>query len=792
MDLFLHYLKAALRAILKKRVNALFNISSLSLGIACAAAIYLFVQQQLSFDSFHSEGPRIYRIANEIRSSRGNTLYAVTTARIGPLMKETSSLVETYVRVARTGERAVSYEGRKLKKTMLAVDPQFFDVFSFPLYRGDSGTALTRPGSAVISRSLAEALFGGTDPLGKRIRVNGSHDLTVTGVSREVPFNSSLRFDLLTSIDYLATMYGEDDVRTGSYTCMVFLLAAPDAGPEPLTAALDGCVNSHFTERYKTRNRLFLQPLSRIHLTTGYLLDAMKTSDPRYIYYFSIVGVIMMIIAGVNFTNFMMTGSFGRAREIGIRKTAGANRAAIMKQFFTESFLIITVSLLAGLLLVYSLLPRINRFFDLHLIFPALSDWSFVLFVLLLITGFGVVAGGYPALILSAFHPAAVIRRQAVAGTSRFMLKKILIVIQFSVTLVFIIYTLVISRQMIYLENKDLNYNRDNLVYFHLGDAGERKEILRERLLEHPDIIEAAAAEFSLGREINISVPFTMTRNGDTQQFTIPVIHVTPGFFSALEVPVIAGRDFSRERTADAGNTVILNASAARMLGIEPPTTERLFNTWFERDLSIIGLVPDFHVESLYAELRPYIFYYAPELCHEMVVRIRPGSGTRVLEYIQRTWESFAPEGVFTAQLVSEKILTAYREEKKTGAIFRYAAAIAIIIASLGLVGLMILSAKKRTREISIRRTLGATIPRLLLLLIKEYSLLLLVAMAAALPLARYIAGAWLQGFAYRTDLSPLLFLQGVAIVLGIELTIVTMIAWRAATARPADALRYE
>ncbi len=792
MALLITYFKLTFRNIRKKKVLSTINIFGLAMGMACCIAIFLFVQQELSYDGFHENGNRIYRLLNTLKLSIGDKEYAKTSSRIGPLLKSDFPEIEDFTRFTPVGKKVIDHDEKKFSKELYVADPQFFEIFTFPLMKGDPHTALVNPSSLVISLRLANELFGETDPFGKTVLVDGEQHLKITGVMEDIPENSHLQFDMVAPLSFLKHIYGEEQYNEGSYLASLYLLFKENIQPGPLQAKLPNFVNANFSERYAGAHDFYLQDLKSIHLKPGYLLEISKTSDKKYIYYFSIIACFMLIIACVNFINFMLADSINRSKEVGIRKTAGAGRMSLVRQFMMESMLMVSISVLLAIMVVSISIPFINDLFQLNLRLDFFQNPSVTFYLLALTIFVGILASSYPAFVISAHKPMKAMKDSGNPLTGNHLLKKVFVVIQFTVSLIFIVYTIVVSNQMRFIKNKDLYFKPNDLIYFPLDDLKGNAAALKQELLNNPNIMNVTTTEFSLGRSLEMPFTFTAVRNDQSMDLDINILNAGPDFFRTLNVPILRGREFSSTRKADIENTVVINESAANMFGWDDPIGKQIVHNMFEQNLTIIGVVPDFHVESLRKKIQPYVFYYHPGACYEMMVKIDPHNVSETIDFIQQKWLQFLPGKIFTYEFADKKIGDAYQDDDHIGTIFSYASMLAILIASLGLFGLVFFSVEKRTKEIGVRKTLGASVPNIILLIVKEYFSIMVISTVIALPIAYFVSTRWLQSYAYKINpgIGVLCFSTG--IVFTIALLTVSYGSLKAALANPAEALKYE
>lgn len=789
-----NYLKVALRSLGKRKGYTLLNVGGLAVGMACAILIALSVRQDLAFDRFHEDSERIFRVLT-IDEALGvtSTRVGITLPALGPAMEAELPEVERSVRMTGGGRQLLSVGEKDLyAETVALAEASFFDVFGFDLRRGDPATALAEPNTAVLTETMAARLFGDADPVGRTIRLNHETDLRVTGVVADPPATSSLRFDVLQA---LVPAEGQDGLQQfleswNSISLSTYVVLRDPAAAEPLVGQMNEILRRNdVSDNFSVT----LQPLADIHLGSSDILfdAAARKSDRGYVVGLSAVAVFVLLIACFNFMNLATARSADRAREVGLRKTLGANRAQLVGQHLGESFLLCALAFAVALGLVAAALPAVSAALGKELTLGALASPSF----LLLLAGVGLVvalvAGAYPAFVLSGFEPAAVLKGSFKRGAKGAGLRRALVVTQFAASVVMIVGALVVSEQLGYIMDKNMGYERDQVVVLELGSEQlqGRSEALQAALRNEPAVLGMAEANSLPGRQLG--------RTGvqpegapDDEPWIISVMSVDERFVPTMGVGVAAGRNFSPSFGTDTTEAVVINEAAARAFGWTEPLGKRVSIGDDER--TVVGVVEDFHFASVRHRIEPLMLLYQPEGAPLLALKLRPAGMTESLAAVERAWRGVNPDHPFEYSFLDDEFAEQYREEANFATLARGFTVLAILIACLGLFGLAAFTAEQRTKEVGVRKVLGASVPHLVALLSTDFLKLVLAAFALAVPVAWFVMRDWLADFAYRIDLGVGVFALAGVLAVGIALATVSYHAFRAATSDPVQSLRYE
>lgn len=786
-----NYSKVALRKIRRHKGYSFINIAGLAIGMACCILILTWVLDELSYDRFHKNSDQICRVVSVDHSGGDIWKASGSPSLIGPTLVEKYPEFLNFARVQCGWSGYFLHYGEKNFMTMklATVDPSFFEIFPYPFIQGDPRTALKDRYSIVLTESLAQKCFGDEDPMGKVMQI-GSTDFKVTGVIEDVPKNSHLQFDYVFPAINM-TEFRSSKLDSWTYDQFsTYLLVKKNTNLEALSERISGIVKEHLP---KSKTEVFLQPLSAIHLYSTDI-NSWEAVYPNpgnitYVYIFGLIAACILLIACINFMNLATARSATRAREVGMRKVSGARRVDLIKQFIGESIVLSILSLGFGILIVELFLPAFNRLSGKQLSLQY-ADSILLWITLLGIAVFtGLAAGSYPALFLSSFQPSRVLKASAHLATRRGgSLRKILVVGQFVFTILLIIGTLVIYSQLHFIQNKDLGYDTDNIfTVASYGQFGRNYEAAKNELLQNPNIL-------SVCRAFPPSPGFRGTENVDwegkdpTAEFMIFSDIGDYDYLKTFGIEMAEGRFYSREFPTDRDNFVV-NETAVKKMGLDSPIGKRF--THSGKTGTIIGVVKDYHGGSLHNPILPKVISFS-DRGFFVCVKFRPGNVSDMIAFLKEKWEKFVPGHPFRYDFLDESIAAAYEGERKIGKNFQYFTGLAILIACLGLFGLASFTAEQRTKEIGIRKILGAKVSGIVLLLTKEFTKWILVANLLAWPVAFMLAKKWLQGFAYRMSLGWEIFVVSAVLALAIATLTVTYQAVKAAITNPVESLRYE
>ena len=803
--MFKNYLTVGIRNLLRHKGYSSINVLGLAIGIACCILILLYVQDELSYDRYHEKHDRIYRLAESATIAGRPIEAAVTPPPWAPVLAEEYPEIEQITRLKPPGSRwLIRYkENRFYERYFVFADSSVFDIFTIPLVQGNAKTVLAEPHAVVLSESMADKYFGSENPIGKVITGDDLYEFTVTGIMEDMPGNSHFHFDFLASYASLAPnkLYNEPSTMQShgfSHDVFTYLLLREGQEPEDLERKFPGFLDRHLGDMLEGTGivaRPFLQPITDIHLHSNMEAELGPNSDIRYVYIFSSLAVFILLIACVNFMNLSTARSARRAQEVGIRKVLGAQRQQLIRQFTGESIFLSVIALVIALVLVHLLLPPFNAVSGKTLEMDYQSIWLVpTLVAIALLTG--IVAGGYPAFILSSFRPVAVLTGALKAGASQSLLRKILITFQFIVSIIMIIGTVVVLDQLEYMQNKHLGFDKENVVIVRLPDAEAIKgyTAFKNAVLQYPEILNASTSTSVPGGQPSLNL---VTPEGvpEDQSPVYQVIWSDYDFIETLGVEMAAGRTFSREFGADS-TACLINMATVRSLGWENPIGKTIKMTGSpdsDPPFEVIGVMEDFHNKSLHQPIEPLMIRLISEAASFMEIRIQGNNVTRGLEILEEQWGKIYPSHpAMDYSFLDADLAQLYIAEQRMGSVFVAGAILSIFIACLGLLGLSSFMAEQRTREIGVRKVLGATITNVILLLSRDFTRLILLAFVVGAPAAYYVMQTWLTGFPYRIELSLGVFaFSGLAALLIAWLTVGYQ-AFKAAASNPADALHGE
>ncbi len=802
--MFINYLTVALRNLLRYKGYSAINVLGLAIGIACCVLIMLYVQDELSYDQHHEKNDRIYRLAESAVVAGRSIEAAVTPPPWAPVLAEDYPEIEQITRIKPPNSRwLIRYQANRFyEKNFVFADSSVFDIFTIPLVQGNARSALAEPHTVVLSESMVDKYFGDDNPIGKVITGDDLYKFTITGVMRDLPKNSHFHFDFLASYASLApnNLYGEPTTMQNqgfSHDLYTYLLLKEGYAPEDLERKLPGFLEKHLGDQLDGTGieaRPFLQPLPDIHLHSNLEGEIEPNSDVRYVYIFSSLAVFILLIACVNFMNLSTARSARRAQEVGIRKVLGAHRNQLIKQFTGESILFSLIALVMALGLVHVLLPQFNLLSGKALEMDYQSTWLVpVLVAIALVTG--IVAGGYPAFILSSFRPVAVLTGALKAGATHSFLRKILITFQFIISIVMIVGTIVVLDQLEYMQNKNLGFEKEHVVVVRMPDDEVLKgyRAYKNAVLQYPEIVNVSTSTSVPGGQPSLNL---VTPEG-VQEDESPVYQVIWAdfdFVETLDIKIASGRKFSTAFATDS-SACLINETAVRSLGWETPIGKTIRFTGApdtNPSHTVIGVMADFHNQSLRQRVEPLmVLFNAPSVF--MVIRIQEQNLSRGMEVLHDQWRQTYPNHpAMDYSFLDEDLEQLYQAERRLGSVFIIGAALSILIACLGLFGLSSYMAEQRTREIGIRKVLGATIPNVILLLSRDFTKLILLAFVIGAPVSYYAMGTWLEDFPYRIDLSAWVIMFSGLTALVIAWLTVGYQALKAATANPVDAVHGE
>jgi len=785
-----NYVKVAIRNVSRFKGYAAINIVGLAIGMAGCIIITLWVIDELSYDRFHSEGERIFRVIKDGGPDERSNRSALTSPPIAPYIKENFPEVVLASRFGNWGNRVVICENESFMEPRYEhVDPEFFEMFSFQFVKGDPSTVFADMYSVVLTEATARKYFGDANPMGRTLSIEGNFDVTVTGVLADLPTNSSLQFDLLSPFSLLSEFIGEEPFAAWGFNAFTSFVQL--AEKESAAALAPKIVDLYSRHESDMDEGLVLQPLLEIHLDPSMRHNYDGIGDRKYVYIFSALAVFVLLIACINFMNLATARSARRAREVGMRKVVGASRRSIALQFIGESILLSAVALLFALLLVEIYLPVFNELAGKELSLGNIQTGAMLMGLAAVVLVTGILSGSYPAVVISSLQPVMVLKGGAASGAKGALFRKILVVAQFSLSIVLIIGVMVVSRQVKYLHDRDLGINTDHVVSVRMvGDSNVQYPLLRDRILEAPGVISVTGS-FDSPEDISSS-PGCPEWDGKLpgEDWPIRAEFVDFDYFETFQIELAAGRTFSRDFPSDSNEAYIVNEEAVRRMRIESPVGQN-FAFW-DRPGKIVGVVKDFHFQPLHNKIEPIVFTMNPEWLSRIHLRIRPDNVAATMAAVEEIWKDLCPHYPFDYHFVDEDYDNLYRAERRMSVILGYFTFLAILIACLGLFGLASFMGEQRTREIGIRKALGATVSGIVIMFSREFTKWVLISSVIAWPVAYFVMRKWLENFAYRTELGWYSFALATVMAVVIAWITVAYQSIRAASANPVDSLRSE
>jgi len=802
ITMFKNYCKITIRILKRYKGFSFINITGLAVGIASTILILLWIQHEISYDRFHKNANRIFRVAVNGLITNSSVHYTYTPAPLAEtLMKEYPKIKQT-VRFWKINDTPIKYkQNQYYENNILAVDSTFFNIFSFPLISGDEKTALKKPNSIVITQAMANKYFGNKNPIGQVLSVTpvfGQFEFTVTGITENVPDNSHFNFDFLLSMSTFRFSRGKAWFANDFYTYIQ--LQKEDQADELESKFPDFISRNLFNNNYEEWAadgnflRFYLQPLSGIHLDSNIDGELMANGDRTYVYIFSIVAMFVLLIACVNFINLTTARSVNRFKEIGIRKVVGSTRLNLIKQFLFESTFFSMTALLIGIFLVYLTLPFFNMLVNTHLSLKHFNQIYILAGLVIFALAIGLFSGAYPAFLLSSFRPISTLSGKIREGTKNYWLRNGLVVFQFSISIILIICVFMVFRQTKYMQNEKLGFAKEQVIVIkNTQSIKAQREIFKAALLQDSRIISIAASNTLPGRPFNGTFYFYES----DQPATLNNYFCDFDFAEMLNIEMEKGRFFSKEFSTDS-SAIVLNEKAVELLGLTDPIGKEILGS-FGKGLTfhVIGVIKDFHYESMHQKVRPLaLLHFLPNLRWHppryISARIRTDDVAGTIAFIKNKWEIFAPDVSFEYSFLEDDYNNIYNKELQTGKVFIVFSILAVFIACLGLLGLISFITEQRTKEIGIRKVLGANVQSVVLLLTKDIIKWILLANIIAWPITYLIVSKWLQNFAYRTPVDFRVFLYSAVLVLIIVLLTMSYQSVKAALNNPIKSLKYE
>ncbi|MDR8393449.1 ABC transporter permease [Aliifodinibius sp. S!AR15-10] len=794
--MFKNYIKIAWRNFKRDKSYSLINTAGLVIALSAFIVIGLFVYDELSYDDYHEDADQIYRVYKAAKDGDANAKSLATANLLAPTLEREITGLEEVTRISKRFAESL-VESRTQKRYvdgLFLTDPSLFDVFNFSFIRGNPDTALNRAFTVVLTKSAARRYFGNQNPIGKSIWITslfGKEEYEVTGVIADIPENSHYTFELLTSLETLRKTSPEPENDFGSWGHVgtyTYVKLQEGITQEEVAAQFPEFLTRHQGKRAQNM-KMALQPVTDIHLYSNFRREIQPNSDIRYVYIFSSVALLILLIAGINYANLAMAKSADRAREVGIHKTLGMSKYQIIIRFLAESFVLCSISVVLAFCLSEALLPLFNNLTGKDLsLFDAPAPFYIILLLFTLV--FSLSNGLYPAVAFSRHNPGRILNEEA-SAKKKSLLRNGLIVFQFTIAVVLIVSTLIIDRQLEYVNNKRLGLNEEQVVNVNAGDGrASDYQVFRDQLTQYPSIknITFTGAQLPATDLMAMCLYPTGGQRGDTK-----MLGIGPNFLRTLEIPLLMGQSidglsFSRENDFF---PVLINEAAMEKFGWEDDPIGQTFEC-FSPTPTVVGVVGDFHYESLKKEIEPLVLMGSISAPRNILIRVESESIRATLDRIEQVWDEVGPGTPFVYSFMDENYENLYKAEDKLASLFSYFTVLAIAIGCLGLFGLSAYTAERRTKEIGIRKVLGATVTQIVGLLSKDFLKLVLIGFTIAVPIAWYAMNRWLQDFAYRIEIGPGIFLLAGSVAVFIALATVSWQSIRVALVNPVESLRSE
>lgn len=782
--MFRNYILVTIRSLFRNKIYSLTSITGLAVGMTSFILISLWVNDELSYDRFHEKTNSLYRIVDYEKYSSGEEVnFSQNSALLGPILKSNYPEILSFTRYRRGHSQVVDYKEKSFNQDgIVFADPSLFDLFSFRVAQGNKETILSDPFSIAITEEMADKYFGNEDPIGKTIQLDKRLDFTVSAIINNSPSNSHLQFNFIVPFTTIKE-FGEDIDTWRSWAYATYILLDKKADYLKVSDKIKNVIIENEEASIAT---ISLQPITDIHLNSSHIWGLGGEGEMKYVYIFSIIAVFILLTACFNFMNLATARSSKRAKEVGLRKVIGAQRKEIILQFLLESLLISSISMVLSGFAISILLPTFNEFSLKEIQFTLLGNLHLIIFILGVVLSTGVISGLYPALFLSSFQPVNVLKGVFKTGRQGSSFRRILVTVQFILTISLIFGTLVINRQLNFIRNQKLGFNKDNVVSIDLPNNLQPKaELIKNEFKQNSEFLKISAATTAPNRVGYSRIFSEWDGNHPDEQFLAHFLSADENYLSLFDMKIKEGRFFLKEFSSD-NSAIVINEAAAKVMGMDEPIGKILEGS------EIIGVIKDYHFQSLHDKINPQIFYYNAENAKCLLIKLSSDNISKSLMALQKSWTSINPGYPMEFQFVDEHQEQMYMAETRVEKIINIFTFLALFIACLGLFGLTSFVSEQRTKEIGVRKVLGASILGILLLLNKEFTKWILFSNLIAWPVAYFGMSKWLHSFAYRIEINWWFFAVSGAVALSLSLMTVSVQTIKAALANPVESLRNE
>jgi putative ABC transport system permease protein len=797
--MFRNYLKTAINIMVKNRFFSSINIIGLTLGITASLLILMYVLNELSYENFQGKRNNIYRIALEWGSEGSKMKFAGAMPALAPAINSQFPEVEQAVRIRKDYDAIIKNKDNQeiREENLFFADQGVFQIFSFKMNEGNIENALVEPFSVVISKKMADKYFGKADPLGQALKYHDT-PLKITGIMEDIPENTHLRCDFIIAYSTLKAMgqtaeqpwnqWGDD---------MTYILIKDRGSISSLVPKLEDLLKKNAGEWLSSRMKFIIQPLKEIHWDNDTRGDTGAKGNKAYVYIFLSAAIFVLLIACFNFLNLSISQYLGRMKEVAIRKTAGARKKQLIIQFMTESMVIILISAIIAAFLFDGIYLKLYSYLGTSFVLNKSYFTILSLLVISIVLVVGIIAGGYPAFYISRFNPIEILRKESTGIRNKLTLRKLLVMFQFTISIILLSGTIIIFRQIAFMKNSKLGFSKENVILVSFPKPVQTQnnyEVLRDELLKNPNILYVSGAYTLPG--INSQMNMGVTPEGAPPDKTVNIqaLPADYGFIKSMELELLDGRDFDRQYSTDRFEGVILNETAVKALGLSNPIGSGLMipGDDFKKGVKVIGVVKDFHLQSFQKKINPVLIYINPGMYIYLALKINSDNTEGTVEYIKSTWKNILPGVSLNYKYLHDAYDNMYNPEEKTGQLLSIFALLALIISCLGLFGFASFIVSKRIKEVGIRKVMGARISGISLLLSRQFVILIFASSIIACPVAYFLATKWLQSFAFHIKISWWIFMAAVCFELLVALLTVSWLSWRTATRNPVESLRYE
>jgi len=789
-----NYLRVAMRNLFRDKTLSLVNVSSLAIGVASCILVFLFVQSELSYDTFNRKADRIYRVASSLKTSSGLLKSASTSAAVATALRNEYPGLKVE-RILLTDQPLLVSAGEKkfYEPNIIYAEDGLLQVFSYPLVEGNAATALQSPNEVLLTKSTAEKYFGNEDALGKTVMLENHQLLKITGILKDVPDNSTIQFDFVVS--YLSLPLSQrTDLEDWGYTTALytFITVSNENLVRTIEDNFSALIKKYAGDRRAERTQLFLQPLTNIHLHSNLDNELSQPGSISYVYAFSIVGFLVLLIACINFINISTARSARRSKEVGIRKVLGANRWRLVTQFLGEAFLYTVISVGVALAVVELFLPSFNLLVGKNLTLNPFQNPELILCLVCIIASVGFVTGGYPALFISSFEPGRILRGNFKLTSSTFSLRAILVSVQFAVSILLISGTITVVKQMSHMSKLDLGFERKNIIVVPLeeDELAEKRAVFENSVERLQGVVGATGMSSSLNSTYD-GYTYHLEGTPESQTYHLPTIFAGYNTLSTLQLKMKEGRWFSESFPSDSAAAYVINEAALSRFGWKDGVGKRLTGAGIE-DGTVIGVVSNFNYSSLHDNIKPLVIRYSKEGIHYVLIKIRSGEEVSAISSIRNAWDTVYPDHPFRYSFLDDELSRMYGSDEKLQEGITSFSIVAIIITCIGLLGLISYVLEQRRKEIAVRKILGAKQSQIISLLSRDFVLLVLGALCVASPISYMVMTSWLENFAYRTSVGIVPFVFAALSAFILTFATIGFQAIKAARTNPVESLRYE